>query len=169
MLIAFPILVMSIFTVKESSATEIKEGLIAQWTQMQHKDSVSVGLFKKELAWEKQFYDAGGLLVAGTDPTGAGRTIAGYSNYREVELLAEAGFTASQAIKICTLNGAVYLEKAKDIGTVEKGKKADLVLIDGDLEKNIMDIRKTAIVFKNGVGFDSKQLFESVKGKVGLY
>jgi len=148
---------------------EIKEGLIAQWTQMQHKDSVSVGLFKKELAWEKQFYDAGGLLVAGTDPTGAGRTIAGYSNYREVELLAEAGFTASQAIKICTLNGAVYLEKAKDIGTVEKGKKADLVLIDGDFEKNIMDIRKTAIVFKNGVGFDSKQLFESVKGKVGLY
>ena len=148
---------------------EIKEGLTAQWTQMQHKDSTSVSLFKKELAWEKQFYDAGGLLVAGTDPTGAGRTIAGYSNYREIELLAEAGFTAPQAIKICTLNGAVYLEKAKDIGTVEKGKKADLVLIDGDLEKNIMDIRKTAIVFKNGVGFDSKQLFESVKGKVGLY
>jgi len=149
--------------------TEIREDLTNQWQMVQHKDSASIGLFKKELAWEKQFYDAGGLLVAGTDPTGGGRTIAGYSNYREIELLAEAGFTALQAIKICTLNGAVYLGRAKEIGTIEKGKKADLVLIDGDIEKNITDIRKTAIVFKNGVGFDSKKMFASVKGKVGLY
>jgi len=148
---------------------EIKEKLATQWKQMQNKDSISTGLFKKELHWEKQFYDAGGLLVAGTDPTGAGRTIAGYSNYREIELLAEAGFTPLQAIKICTLNGAVYLGRTKDIGTIAKGKKADLVLIDGDIEKDIQQIRKTEIVFKNGVGFDSKKMFESVKGKVGLY
>jgi len=147
----------------------IKEKMTLQWQQMQHKDSASLALFKKELAWEKQFYDAGGLLVAGTDPTGAGRTIAGYSNYREIELLVEAGFTPLQAIKICTLNGAVYLERTKDIGTIETGKKADLVLIDGDIEKDIKNIRKTAIVFKNGVGFDSKKMFESVQGKVGLY
>jgi imidazolonepropionase-like amidohydrolase len=148
---------------------EIKEIVTDEWKQMQHKDSVGIGLFKKELAWEKQFYDAGGLLVAGTDPTGAGRTIAGYSNYREIELLAEAGFTPLQAIKICTLNGAVYLGRAKDIGTIEKGKKADLVLINGDIEKDIMNVRHTEIVFKNGAGFDSKKLFDSVKGKVGLY
>ena len=148
---------------------EIREKMITQWNQMQHKDAVSVVLFKKELAWEKQFYDAGGLLVAGTDPTGAGRTIAGYSNYRQIELLVEAGFTPAQAIKISTLNGAIYLERTTDIGTIEKGKKADLVLIDGDIEKDIKNIRKTAMVFKNGVGFDSKKMFESVKGKVGLY
>ncbi|GAC1452766.1 MAG: amidohydrolase family protein [Chitinophagaceae bacterium] len=148
---------------------EIKEKMTSQWKQMQHKDSVSIRLFKKELNWEKQFYDAGGLLVAGTDPTGAGRTIAGYSNYREIELLAEAGFTPVQAIKICTLNGAIYLERTKDIGTIEKGKKANLVLINGDIEKDIKNIRNTEIVFKNGVGFDSKKLFDSVKGKVGLY
>jgi imidazolonepropionase-like amidohydrolase len=148
---------------------EIKEKLATQWKQMQNKDSVSVGLFKKELQWEKQFYDAGGLLVAGTDPTGAGRTIAGYSNHREIELLAEAGFTALQAIKICTMNGAVYLGRTRDIGSIEKGKKADLVLIDGDIENDIQQIRKTEIVFKNGVGFDAKKMFDSVKGKVGLY
>jgi len=107
---------------------EIKEKMTSQWKQMQNKDSVAAGLFKKELVWEKQFYDAGGLLVAGTDPTGAGRTIAGYSNYREIELLAEAGFTPLQAIKICTLNGSVYLGRTKEIGTIEKGKKADIVL-----------------------------------------
>jgi len=148
---------------------EIKEKQIKEWNNMQHKDSASLKLFKKELVWEKQFYDGGGLLVAGTDPTGAGRTIAGYSDYRQIELLAEAGFTATQAIKICTLNGAVYLERTKDIGTIEKGKKADIVLIDGDIEKDINNIRNTEIVFKNGVGFDSKKMFESVKGKVGLY
>jgi imidazolonepropionase-like amidohydrolase len=148
---------------------EIKEKLTEEWKESQHKDSVSIRLFKKELAWEKQFYDAGGLLVAGTDPTGAGRTIAGYSDYREIELLAEAGFTPLQAIKICTLNGAIYLGRTKETGTIEKGKKADLVLINGDPEKNIKDIRNTEIVFKNGVGFDSKKLFDSVKGKVGLY
>lgn len=148
---------------------QIKGKLTNQWNEMQHKDSASAALFKKELAWEKQFYDAGGLLVAGTDPTGAGRTIAGYSNYREIELLAEAGFTPAQAIKICTLNGAVYLGKAASIGTIEKGKKADLVLIDGDIENDIRSIRKTEIVFKNGVGFNAKKMFESVKGEVGLY
>lgn len=148
---------------------EIKEKLTAEWNERQHKDAVSIALFKKELSWEKQFYDAGGLLVAGTDPTGAGRTIAGYSNYMEIELLTEAGFTSLQAIKICTLNGAMYLGRTKDIGTIEKGKKADLVLIDGDIEKDINDIRKTETVFKNGVGFDSKKMFASVKGQVGIY
>jgi len=154
---------------EDALLTEIKEKLASQWKQMQNKDSVSAGLFKKELAWEKQFFDAGGLLVAGTDPTGAGRTIAGYSNYRQIELLVEAGFTPLQAIQICTMNGASYLGRTKDIGSVEKGKKADLVLVNGDIEKDIQQIRKTEIVFKNGVGFDSKKMFESVKGKVGLY
>ncbi|HTL09164.1 MAG TPA: amidohydrolase family protein [Chitinophagaceae bacterium] len=147
----------------------IQEQLTAEWKERQNKDSVAVQLFKKELAWEKQFYDAGGLLVAGTDPTGAGRTIAGYSNYREVELLVEAGFTAAQAIQICSYNGAVYLQQAKEIGSIEKGKKADLVLIDGDLGKDIQLIRKTNTVFKNGVGFNAQKMFDSVKGQVGLY
>lgn len=51
----------------------------------------------------------------------------------------------------------------------DTGKRADLVLIDGDPLKDINTVRNTEIVFKNGVGFDSKKLFESVKGKVGLY
>jgi imidazolonepropionase-like amidohydrolase len=54
------------------------------------------------------------------------------------------------------------------IGSVEKGKRADLVLINGDLEKDIRNIRKTETVFRNGVGFDSGKIFESVKGHVGM-
>jgi imidazolonepropionase-like amidohydrolase len=138
------------------------------WQAWQTRDSATASLFKRELVWEKQFYDAGGLLVGGTDPTGSGRTIAGYANYREIELLVEGGFTVAQAIKICTLNGAVYLNRDKEIGTVSAGKRADLVLIDGDLGKDIRAIRHTEIVFKGGVGFDSPKIFASVKGSVGI-
>jgi imidazolonepropionase-like amidohydrolase len=146
----------------------VLETVKARWKNGQNKDSASLALFRKNMLWEKQFHDAGGLLLAGTDPTGAGRTIAGYGSRREIELLAEAGFTPVQAIQIATLNGAIYLGRDKQIGTVEKGKIADLVLLDGDLEKDIRNIRKTETVFKKGVGFDSKAIFDSVKGKVGL-
>ncbi|MBC3758573.1 amidohydrolase family protein [Hyunsoonleella sp. SJ7] len=132
------------------------------------KDSLYLVRFNKNLAWLKRFYDKGGKLVAGTDPTGAGRTVAGYGNRRTIEILSEAGFPLVDVIKICTLNGATYLEQQDDIGTLEVGKTADLVLIDGDLRTDIKNIRNMEIVFKDGIGFDSKKLFESVHGKVGL-
>ena len=93
---------------------------------------------------------------------------AGYANQRTVEILVEAGFRVEEAIKICTLNGAIFLEEQRKIGTLEIGKNADFILIDGDLQKDIKNIRKMEIIFKDGVGFDSKKLFESVKGQVGL-
>jgi imidazolonepropionase-like amidohydrolase len=147
---------------------EVKEMVKQKWQAAQGRDQSTIALFKKEQAWEKQYYEAGGLLVAGTDPTGAGRVVSGYSNHREIELLVDGGFTPEQAIKICTMNGAIYLGREKEIGTVEVGKKADLVLIDGDLTSDIKNIRKTELVFKNGVGFDSQKIFDSVKGHVGL-
>lgn len=118
---------------------------------------------------EKLFYDMGGLLSVGTDPTGNGGTLAGYGNWRAIELLVEAdGFTPLEAIKIATFNGSLALGFDKTIGTIEPGKAADLLIIDGDPSKNISDIRKVQFVFKNGVGYNSKKLFESVKGKVGF-
>ncbi|HEY6899407.1 MAG TPA: amidohydrolase family protein [Puia sp.] len=131
-------------------------------------DSTSQALFKKELAWERQFFEAGGLLVAGTDPTGAGRTIAGYSDYREIELLIEGGFTIPQAIQVCTLNGARYLNRDAAIGSIAPNKQADLVLIDGDLTKDIKNIRRTSLVFKNGTAFDSQKIFATVNQKIGI-
>jgi imidazolonepropionase-like amidohydrolase len=139
-----------------------------RWTYDQNKDSDDVVLFKKELVWEKQFYDAGGLLVCGTDPTGAGNVLPGYGSRTEIEYLVAGGFSAVQAIRVATLNGAKYLNRDNQIGSVETGKKADLVLIDGDLETDIHNIRKTETVFKNGMGFDSKKIFASLKGRVGL-
>jgi imidazolonepropionase-like amidohydrolase len=125
--------------------------------------------FANAAKMEKMYYDMGGLLTVGTDPTGAGGTLAGYGNWRAIELLVEAdGFTPLEAIKIATQNGSIALGFDKTIGTIEVGKAADVLVIDGDPSKNISDIRKVQYVFKNGVGYNSKKLFESVKGKVGF-
>lgn len=118
---------------------------------------------------EKMFYDMGGLLTVGTDPTGNGGILAGYGTWRAIELLVEVGgFTPLEAIKVATLNGAIALGFEKEIGTIEVGKSADLLIIDGDPSKNINDLRKVEFVFRNGVGYDSKKLFQSVNGKVGF-
>jgi imidazolonepropionase-like amidohydrolase len=131
--------------------------------------SIYASLFAKERAMEVQFVRAGGLLIAGTDPTGAGGVIPGYSDQRQIELLVGSGFTPLEAIRICTLNGASYLGRTKDIGSIAVGKQADLVVIDGNPVANIADIRKVQMVFKQGVGYDPAKLIASVKGKVGLF
>jgi imidazolonepropionase-like amidohydrolase len=125
-------------------------------------------LLKKEMEFEREFTKEGGLLLAGLDPTGYGGVIAGFGDQREVELLVEAGFTPLEAIHIATANGAEFLGEANQIGTIAPGKAADIVVINGDPSANIKDIEKVEIVFKDGVGYDSAKMIESVKGLVGL-
>jgi len=124
--------------------------------------------FKLEMDFEHAFAKAGGLLLAGEDPTGIGGTLAGFGDQREVELLVEAGFTPSEAIHIATSNGAEYLGESERIGTLAAGKQADIVLIKGDPSKNISDIENVELVFKDGVGYDSPKLIDSVRGLVGI-
>lgn len=134
------------------------------------RPSPEVGtLFKKEEQFEHEFAKAGGLLLAGCDPTGMGGVLAGFGDQREIELLVEAGFTPVEAIHIATANGAQYEGRLQHIGTIAAGKAADLVLIDGDPSANINDIEKVDTVFKDGVGYDSHKLIESVRGTVGLF
>ena len=123
--------------------------------------------FKKEMEFESAFAKAGGLLLAGLDPTGMGGVIAGFGDQREVELLVEAGFTPLEAIHIATANGAEFLGEADRIGTIAPGKQADLAVIKGDPSSRIEDIENVEIVFKDGVGYDSAKLIDSVRGMVG--
>jgi enamidase len=126
-------------------------------------------LLAKEMAFERDFFRAGGLLLAGTDPTGYGGVVAGYSNARELELLVEAGLTPLEAITVATLNGARYLGRADRVGSVVVGKRADLLIVRGDPSQRIADVENVETVFKDGVGYDSAKLFASVKGRVGLH
>jgi imidazolonepropionase-like amidohydrolase len=123
--------------------------------------------FQKEMEFEHAFAQAGGLLLAGLDPTGMGGVIAGFGDQREVELLVEAGFTPLEAIHIATANGAQFLGELDRIGTIAPGKQADLVVIQGDPSKKIEDIENVETVFKDGIGYDSAKLIEAVRGVVG--
>jgi imidazolonepropionase-like amidohydrolase len=126
-------------------------------------------LFPKAMKLERAFVRAGGQLIAGTDPTGGGGVIPGYSNQRQIELLVEEGFTPLEAIRICTLNGATFLGRDKIVGSIAVGKQADLIVVNGNPAANIADVRNVETVFKQGVGFDPAKLIDSVKGRVGLW
>ena len=131
-------------------------------------DSPMTSLMRKEMDFEVAFVKAGGLLLGGPDPTGNGGVLPGFGDQREIELLVEAGLTPLQAIQVLTENGAKYLGRQDQIGTLAAGKQADLVLIKGDPSKTIDDIENVETVFKAGVGYDSKKLIESVRGQVGI-
>ncbi|MFM2287266.1 MAG: hypothetical protein RL684_409 [Pseudomonadota bacterium] len=122
-----------------------------------------------DLALERAFVAAGGLLLAGPDPTGNGGVIPGFGDLREVELLVEAGFTPLEAVKIATFNGARYLGLEHRIGSIAVGLDADLLVVKGNPAQTITDIEQVEWVFKDGVGYDPAALLESVKGRYGEY
>ena len=124
--------------------------------------------FEMDKEFERAFVKAGGLLLAGLDPTGIGGVIPGFGDQREVELLVEEGFSPVEAIKIATYNGAQYLGELDRIGTIAAGKQADIVVIKGDPSTKVDDIENVEIVFKDGVGYDSAKLIDSARGLVGI-
>src|SRR5688572_5997877 len=125
-------------------------------------------LVRKSMDFERAFAKAGGLLIAGLDPTGNGGIVAGFGDLRGVELLVEAGFTPVEAIKIASFNGAKYLGRDSQTGSIAIGKSADLMIVKGNPAANIFDIENVEIVFKDGVGYDSEKLIQSVQGLVGV-
>ncbi|HKP38320.1 MAG TPA: amidohydrolase family protein, partial [Pyrinomonadaceae bacterium] len=131
-------------------------------------DSPTALFIRKSMDFERAFVAAGGLLIAGLDPTGNGGVVAGFGDLREVELLVEAGFTPMEAIKIATLNGAKFLGEDARIGSIAVGKQADLMIVKGNPAVKIADIENVEIVFKDGVGYDTEKLIQSVQGLVGV-
>ena len=124
---------------------------------------------RRDMDLQRAFVAAGGLLIAGPDPVGVNGLVPGFADHREIELLVEAGFTPVQAIQIATLNGATFLGRQEQIGSIAVGKNADLVVIKGDPAAQITDIENVEMVFKDGAGYDSRKLLDSVKGRYGEY
>ncbi|MDR3446838.1 amidohydrolase family protein [Dyella sp.] len=149
---------------------EVRAQYEASWNKVQSsKGRMTPETYLKLARMEKQYADAGGLLLAGTDPTGYGGVVPGYSSKRQIELLVEAGFAFEQAVKIATYNGAKYLGRNAEVGTLAVGKRADLVVIDGDPSKTTTDIEHMPYVFKNGVGYDTQKIFDATHDTVGLH
>ncbi|MBV9294333.1 MAG: amidohydrolase family protein [Acidobacteriaceae bacterium] len=124
---------------------------------------------KKEMDFEREFVAAGGLLIAGCDPTGNGGALPGFGDQRNLELLVEAGFKPEEAIRIYTYNGATYLGRVDRIGSIAPGKQADLIVVEGDPSARIADVEKVKYVFKEGIAYDPAKLIESVRGAVGIH
>ena len=153
----------------DTLAPPLRESYLTRWSAISIQNNPTTkAAFATNLKLEAKFFRAGGLLVCGTDPTGYGGCLAGYGDWRAIELLVEAGLTPLEAIQVATFNGARLLGIEKATGSIEAGLAADLIVVAGNPAKEITDLRKTELVFKDGVGFDSAKLFESVKGYVGI-
>ncbi len=150
-------------------APDVREAFVQRRDALQESGDRSPMrvVLQRLMEFERRFVDMGGLLGAGVDPTGNGGALPGFGDQRNLELLIEAGFAPVEAIQIMTYNGARILDVDEDLGSIAVGKLADLIVIEGDLIENPETIRDIAIVFKDGVGFDSAAVLESVKGLAG--
>ncbi len=128
--------------------------------QMKIPDAKTLARYEKSYAKMIEFtgrmYRAGVPLVAGTDD------IAGFTLQRELELYVEAGLTPSQALQVATYNGAKYARVLDDRGVIAPGKRADLILVDGEPTRNIADIRKVALVIKGDVAYYPAAVLEGL-------
>ena len=151
---------------KTMTVEAAKEFLTARSTMAEQKTGEI--LLHKEMQFEREFVASGGLLMAGCDPTSYGGVVPGFGDQRNLELLVEAGFTAVEAIRIASLNGAKYMGKDGEIGSIAPGKAADMVVLGGNPAEKIENVEKVEMVFKDGVGYDSAALIRSVNGTVGI-
>jgi hypothetical protein len=113
-------------------------------------------------SWERvlqfigRMHKAGIPFVAGTDG------MAGFTLHRELELYVQAGLTPAEALQVATWNGAKYTGLLEQLGSIERNKRADLILIDGDPTQDISAIRKISLVMKDGVVFYPAEVYEAV-------
>jgi imidazolonepropionase-like amidohydrolase len=108
------------------------------------------------LKMTKRLYDAGVPILAGTD------NLAGLMLHHELELEVQAGIPPLKALQNATMLAATVLRKQQQLGSVEAGKAADLVLVDGNPADDMSNIRRCRTVFKNGAMYDSGKLYAAV-------
>ena len=115
------------------------------------------------------FYEAGGagLLTVGSDHPGWGRFTGGFSYHRELLALVLAGVPAAAVLKAATINGARAMGIDGRLGTIEPGKVADLVVVQGNPLEDIRNARRVKVVMKDGTSFDPAALLSGAEGRIG--
>ena len=154
----------------EAMSDDVREVYLADRERIDNSANsrYTPAILQNAMAYERRFVEMGGLLAAGVDPTGNGGALPGYGDQRNVELLFEAGFSIEEVVQIVSLNGAKILGVDDELGSIEVGKIADMVLLRGDLSRNPAVIKNTVTVFKDGVGYDSRTMLREVRGLVGI-
>jgi imidazolonepropionase-like amidohydrolase len=121
------------------------------------RSGIGEKVFAKELAIVGALHRAGIPVVAGTD-----QTVPGFSLHREMELYVQAGFTPMEAIQAATIVSARAMGLDKESGTVESGKRGDLILVNGNPLEDIHQLRSVEYVITNGTMFHTAELWQSV-------
>jgi imidazolonepropionase-like amidohydrolase len=111
--------------------------------------------FEAMLAMIKRMHDAGITIVAGTD------SLPGFGYERELELYGRAGIPAAEVLRVATLGAARVMSLDKDLGSIEAGKLADVILVDGKPTENLGDLRRVSLVVKDGAVYDPAAILRS--------
>jgi Amidohydrolase family len=115
--------------------------------------------YQKMVEFTARLYREGVSLVAGTD------TFAGFGLHSELALYVKAGLTPTQAIQMATYHAAEITGTVKDRGSIEEGKLADLILVQGHPTENIEDLRKISVVLTRGYAVVPNEIFNTIHVK----
>jgi imidazolonepropionase-like amidohydrolase len=149
----------------EPGSRRIHKGALARRAQLPKETAAKLRAgVSKQLEFLKLVHDRGGIVVTGTDPGGR-LLLPGWGLHREMALLVQAGFTPLAAITAATLHAAQALGEGKDLGSIEPGKLADLVLVDGDPSTDIAAVGNTVAVWQGGRRHDPVALRKEAEGK----
>lgn len=124
---------------------------------------VAAAGFAKRLKFIDMCYRAGVRLIAGTDGPGFGPTLPGYGLHSEIELFEKAGIPPMDALRAATITAAEALHARQDLGTIEPGKFADMVIVDADPLLDITNTRRVYRVVKGGEIYDPKELIAGIQ------
>jgi imidazolonepropionase-like amidohydrolase len=144
----------------EPGVTKVAPELAAQLLEVDppsHYSALMDSILTKELSILGILHRAGVTIVAGTD-----QSVPGHSLYREIELYVQAGFTPLEALQAATIVPARVMGMEKELGTIEVGKRADLIIVNGNPLENIHNIRNVEFVITNGTMYNSSELWRSV-------
>ncbi len=122
-------------------------------------DATYLKSFETFLKITKLLYDNGIRIVAGTDG------FAGFDLHRELELYVKAGIPAEKVLQLATFGSAAYVGHSNETGSIRAGKKADMILVEGNPVENISNIRKTKLVIRDGIIYDPAKLYAAISIK----
>jgi enamidase len=151
---------------------QLREYYEQNWARAQHAPEAghTPALIPQVARLELRFMKMGGTLMVGTDTPGhAGGEIPGVGARRELEIMVTQGFTFPQALQAATLNGARYLGREAEIGSIETGKRADLIVIEGDPTSDSNALDNMPLVFKGGIGYQTDRIFAALRAAIGVY
>lgn len=137
--------------------TQLRRGFLAGGLSAEGKtDELYRASYANMVKMVGLLHRSGVQIVAGTD------TLPGFGLHRELELYREAGIPPSEILQIATLQAAKVMKRDSELGSIEKGKLADLVLVAGDPTADISAVRNTKLVVKDGVVFDPARIYEAI-------